>query len=272
VGNVIDELARAKTKYNSKYIYFMDDSFTTSTDWLAEFCEQYKHKIDLPFACIANPDCVTREKAQILGAAGCVNIQIGAQSLSEKICKEILHRRSDNAHLADAVKWLKDAGMWVQIDHMLGIPGDTVELQEKSAAFYNEHKPDLVSVFWLTYYPRTAIVDIAKRKNILSEKDINSIEEGMPLTKRSFAFGGDMRDPSPYYSIAFLFNYLPVFPKFFVNFLLRSRFYRIFKVKNPFFAIGLPRIVTSILKRGDFRGRSHIVRFFAKNFSLNAGS
>jgi hypothetical protein len=34
----------------------------------------------------------------------------------------------------------------------------------------------------------------------------------------------------------------------------------------------LPRIVTSVFKRGDFRGRSHIVRFFVKNFSVNVGS
>jgi hypothetical protein len=81
-----------------------------------------------------------------------------------------------------------------------------------------------------------------------------------------------MKDPHPYYSVAFLFNYLQVLPKFFINFLLRSRLYRVFKVKNLFFAIGLPRIVASIFKRGDFRGRSHIVRFFAKNFSGNADS
>ncbi len=30
--------------------------------------------------------------------------------------------------------------------------------------FYNKYRPHLITIFWLTYYPKTSIVEIAKQK------------------------------------------------------------------------------------------------------------
>jgi radical SAM superfamily enzyme YgiQ (UPF0313 family) len=263
---VIDELAWAKERYPLKYITFVDDSFTTNPEWIFEFCERYGREIGLPFSCFGTPNNVNQRIAEALSLAGCINMQIGAQSLSEELCKEILHRKSDNARIAQSIQDLKGAGIMVQVDHMLGIPGDTLKLQEESVLFFNKYRPNLVSVFWLTYYPKTPIVEIARKRGILDEDDINKIEEGTRLTNESYLTGGSMRDAATYYGISLLLNYIPILPRWLISLLVRTRLYRILRIKNYFISTALPRVVQSVFNRKDFRGRSHMIRFVDKVF------
>ncbi|MCK5058335.1 MAG: cobalamin-dependent protein [Candidatus Aminicenantes bacterium] len=106
-------------------------------------------------------------------------------------------------------------------------------------------------------------------KFILPDKPIKGIvykEEGKRLTKESYLTGGSMSNPKPYYSISLLLNYLPILPKFLVSFLVYSRFYRMFRIKNFFISTAIPRFIQSIFNPKDFRGRSHIIRFVDKTF------
>ncbi|MDI6786597.1 MAG: radical SAM protein [bacterium] len=270
VDNVIDELIWAKVHYSPKYILFVDDSFTTNMEWIFEFCNRYKKEIGLPFGCIANPYYINRKIAAALSSAGCINMQIGIQSLSEELCSKILRRKSNNDRIAESIKDLKEVGIMVQVDHMLGIPDDTLKLQEESALFYNKYRPNLISIFWLTYYPKTSIVEIAKQKGILTKNNISNVEEGKRLIEGSYLAGGSMSNPKPYYSISLLFNWLPILPRWLINFLVHSRLYRIFRIKNYFISTALPRVIQSIFNQKDFRGRSHIIRFIDKTFLQNS--
>lgn len=266
VDNVIDELLYAKSNYPLKYILFVDDCFTTNKKWILEFCSRYEKEIGLPFGCISNPIYINKEVTVALSSAGCVNIQIGIQSLSEELCSNVLNRKSDNAKIAQVITNMKDAGVMVQVDHMLGIPGDSIKLQEEALLFYNKYRPNVISIFWLTYYPKTGICDVAIKEGLLSDADIAKIEEGKKLTEGSFLAGGSMSNPKPFYSIAFLLNYLPILPKWIVSCLIYSRLYRLFVINNFFISTALPRVIQSIFNRRDFRGRSHIIRFFDKTF------
>lgn len=240
VDNVINELKWAKSNYHLKYISFLDDCFTSNSEWIIEFCKKYKENINLPFTCISNPFYLDRKKIEVLSSVGCINIQIGIQSLSKKICSEVLNRKSNNSKLVKVLKDLKDFKIMVQVDHMLGIPKDTLELQEKSLLFYNKHRPNLIIIYWLTYYPRIEI-------------------KGLKKEYKSYLVGNN----SEYYAISLLFNYLPILPKRLVSFLVHSRLYRIFKIKNFVIATAFPRAIQSIFNKNDFRGRSHIIRFIS---------
>lgn len=149
----------------------------------------------------------------------------------------------------------------IQADHMLGIPNDTLSIQEKSILFYNNHRPNLIDIFWLTYYPKTSIVEIAQKEGCLVKEDIEKIEVGKRVMETSYLLGGDMKNPSDYYCVAFLLSYLPLLPKWLVKFLVHSKIYKVLKVKNYFLSSALPRVIQSIFNKNDFRGRTHIIRF-----------
>jgi hypothetical protein len=152
----------------------------------------------------------------------------------------------------------------VQVDHMLGIPGDTIEFQEESALLYNRVRPDLISIFWLNYYPRTEIIDTALEMELIQETDVEKINNGISITGKSYLCGGSLKNPGPFYSISFLFNYIPIIPAWLVQLLIRTRIYRLFAVKNYIISTALPRAIRSTFNRRDFRGRSYILRFLRR--------
>lgn len=261
VQNVIEELLLAKEKFPIKYISFWDDSFTTNKKWIREFCSVYKEKINLPFMCIVNPFYIGKEIVELLSDTGCIFVGIGVESTSEEICAKILKRPSNNEKIIQAINHLKEAGILVQADHLLGVPGDTLKRQEESVIFYNKCRPGLISVYWLTYYPKTAIVDFAYKQGVLSDKDIDDMEQGILIESGSLLTGGSLKGPNPYYSIYFLLNYLPLLPAWLVKLLIQSRIYRIFSVKNYYISTALPRVVISLFNRRYIHGRIYIINY-----------
>ncbi len=261
VENVIKELRWAKEQFNIKYVHFCDDSFSSGKEWLRSFCERYRKEINLPFLCSANPVQVDEEIVSLLKKAGCVDVQIGVQSLSEEICKQVLKRRCDVGKTEKIIKLIRNAGMMVQADHMLGIVGDTLENEEDAILFYKKAKPTLVSVFWLTYYPGTEIVKIAKEKGVLTEEDVEKIEEGFKITEGNLHKGGSMKNPEIYYPVEFMLNYLFIMPEFMVKLLVKTGLYRMFRIKSYFIKTALPRLFRAIFDKRYFTGRGYILRF-----------
>lgn len=266
VDNVIDELIEAKVNYAPQSITFEDDCFTINESWVLEFCERYAREVRIPFRCLTMPQYLNERKINALRTAGCYHVQMGVQSLDEGLCSRILQRRSESLELASAISSLKRAGITVQVDHMLGIPEGTVEVDERAAVFYNEVRPHVISVFWLTYYPKTEILRIAKGMNLLSDQDIENINEGIGLTGRSFKTGGSVREPGQYYGIHLLLNWIPFLPKRFVSFFIKSKLYRRFVCPNFFLSLYLPRFLLAIFNRKNFSDRELIIQFMHKVF------
>jgi anaerobic magnesium-protoporphyrin IX monomethyl ester cyclase len=262
VNHVLGELLWAKEKFKIKNIFFIDDSFTTNNRWILEFCQRYKEEINLPFACIANPDYLNEKVVSALKSAGCKYIQIGIQSLSRKITKEVINRRVTKRKITHGIKLLKNAGIMVQVDHMLGIPGDTIKYQEEAILYYNQSRPDIISVFWLTYYPGAEIIKLALEKGILTNEDIKNVENGIRPEGRSVHDGGSLKDPRPFYSLQFLMNYLPFLPKGLVSLLINKHWYRFFSIRNYFFSTALPRVILSIFDKRYFIGRTYLLLTF----------
>jgi len=262
VENVISELTEALSSYNFQFVHFLDDSFTTNERWIVAFCEKYRERINRPFVCSVNPHYFNETIATALSLAGCVDVQIGVQSLSERLCAEVLERKSDNTAIGSAVRLIKKYNMLVQVDHLLGIPGDRTEYQEESIRYYNRVRPSIVSVFWLTYYPRTKIIAHALKAGALSPQDVDLLEEGLSAGTRSLHAGGSMANPDKFLGVAFLLNYLPLLPQKLVQFLVDSGLYRHLTVSNYLFATAIPRLIRSLLDSRYVVGRNHIRRFY----------
>ena len=178
VDNVIAELVLVKKRGKSKQIYFMDDVFTFSQPWLEEFIDKYKSEIGRPFYCYTHPLSMTKEIALLLKKGGCYLVGIGVQSGSERIRKDIYNRLDSNEKIIQSISYLKEAGLKVQTDHIFGAPTEQEADLLDSLSLYKKVRPEIILTFWLTYYPKTQIIEIAKREGLLSEKEINDIEEG----------------------------------------------------------------------------------------------
>lgn len=266
VNKIIEELLAAKKNFRPGFINILDDCFTINEQWLLDFCNQYKQQIDLPYACVTSPFHLNEKKIKALSESKCVYVQIGIQSLSEDLCANTLSRPSQNSKIFGTIQLLKNYGISVQVDHMLGIPGDSILEQEKAILHYCKYRPDVISVFWLTYYPKTSIIKTLEAKNLINEEDKLRIEDGLSLTGNTTFTGGSVRDADakPYHCISFMLNWLPVLPSFLVRFMMFTKLYRLFSIKNYILSVAIPRFIKGMLNPNDVRAKSHIKRFFSK--------
>ncbi|MBI4100145.1 B12-binding domain-containing radical SAM protein [Candidatus Microgenomates bacterium] len=177
--NVIEELKMAKKKWDVRLVNFGDDIFTFSLPWLQKFIPLYKSEIKLPFWCSVHPLAVSEKIIALLKEGGCWLVTMGVQSGSERIRKEIFHRYESNQKIIESIMIIKKAGIKISVDNIFGAPSETRSDLEKSLKLYNQVKVDRIMTFWLTFYPKTDIINFARRYKLISDKEINDIENGV---------------------------------------------------------------------------------------------
>ena len=193
VGHVIQELRMARDRYRPGFVHFLDDVFVQDPDWLHPFLERYQAEIGLPFFAFATAAGIEPSTALALAQAGCTKVQLGVQTADERYRREVLGRQESDRRIHTAIGLLQDQGIYVTCDNILGLPGQGLEDAEALLRFYAERPADHHEVFWLRYYPRTAILDEAVARGELDAAAVERIEQA--LEPRGIARGGDSFEP-----------------------------------------------------------------------------
>ncbi len=121
---VAAELRILKDTYKPDNIWFVDDVFTISHNWIKSFHEEViKQDAIIPFECITRAERLNNEILQLLKEAGCFRIWIGAESGSQKII-DAMDRRVDVNVVKEAIKKTNLTGMESGTFIMVGYPGE----------------------------------------------------------------------------------------------------------------------------------------------------
>jgi radical SAM superfamily enzyme YgiQ (UPF0313 family) len=179
VDNVLEELRIAKSKYKIKSIIFSDDIFMISYDWLKEFIPLYKREIGIPFSCTTHPNFVKEDILDLLKMGGCWSVQMGIQSGSARVRREIFHRHETTEKILQSALIIKETGIKLFVDIILGAPTETENDIKDSFDLLTKIKPDRLVSFFLTYYPETQIIEIAKNNNVLDSMQYEQIQQGL---------------------------------------------------------------------------------------------
>jgi radical SAM superfamily enzyme YgiQ (UPF0313 family) len=222
--NVLAELKKAKEHYHYGAVHFWDEIFISDKKWLVPFLEGYKKAIDVPFTCCIHVNFIDEEVVSLLKDAGCWQAIMGVQSLNEELKKQILNRRETNQQVKRTIQLLKDAGILTICENMLGLPTQTEEDLVDMLRFYNETRPNRLSLYFIRYYPRTEIIESALEHKILTPEDVEEINRG--LIARSFIQGGTKQEKA-FARIQGFLTFIPVLPQWLNRFLITIKFYRV---------------------------------------------
>ncbi|MDO8646846.1 MAG: radical SAM protein [Candidatus Diapherotrites archaeon] len=178
--NVIAELKELKEKYGIQEIAFWDDIFTIKREWVKKLCEKMiEEKIDFPWSCETRVQLVDKELLELMKKAGCWNIfygiEAGDQTLLDNINKGI--KLED---VRKAVKLTKEAGIEIRGSFMIGLPGETPELAEKTINFAIELDPDYAQFSITTPFPGTELYKTASKFGKLDE-NFENYNEWQPV-------------------------------------------------------------------------------------------
>ena len=182
VNYVIEELIQAKEKYDIKNVLFLDSIFTYDPLWLKNFCQIYQKHIQLPFMCDVYAPYVSEEIVQSLEDAGCAAASLGIQTIGETLRKNILSRYDTNQEIIQAITLFKKSKIFLYAHIMFDLPEQNDQELVNTARFLNQNRPDMIFPFRLRYYPQTAIIQIAKEKNILNKEELKTIQDSKEYT------------------------------------------------------------------------------------------
>lgn len=139
--DVVSEMMHLKETYQIDTIWFVDDVFTVSHEWLKKFAKQVDLQgLDLPYECITRADRMNEEVIQLLKDSGCFRVWIGAESGSQKIIDK-MDRRVDVGKVRDMIKLANEAGIETGTFIMLGYPGETKADIKETVKYLKESDP-----------------------------------------------------------------------------------------------------------------------------------
>jgi len=138
---VVEELQLLKTEYNPDAIWFVDDVFTISHNWIREFHqEMIKQNFKIPFECITRAERLNDEILKYLKEIGCFRIWIGAESGSQKII-DAMDRRVDVDIVKSVIQKTNEMGMESGTFIMVGYPGENESDINKTIQYLKDANP-----------------------------------------------------------------------------------------------------------------------------------
>ncbi len=176
VDNFINEMAEMKNKFPFiRRFKIMDDSFTVNNiEWLKEFNQQYKQKINLPFFCNISPLTINEEKLDLLVDAGLNQIQIGLQSGSDRVNREVYLRAITANDFLKTVKLFEKYGdrLHLTVDAIVDNPYEQEEDMINTINVLTQiKKPFELNMYSLTFYPGTHLYERAITDKILTDSN-----------------------------------------------------------------------------------------------------
>jgi anaerobic magnesium-protoporphyrin IX monomethyl ester cyclase len=157
VDGVLRELKEVTSRYDVRFILFMDDTFILQDRWLKEFMPRYKAEIGLPFWCQVRANLVTDEKIALFKDAGCVSVSFGIEAGNDHLRNVVLNRNMSRDEILGAADILRRHGIAFMTNNMLGLPTGGLGTDFETLELNAQCRPAYANVFLYQPYPKTAL-------------------------------------------------------------------------------------------------------------------
>ncbi|MBU1125077.1 MAG: B12-binding domain-containing radical SAM protein [Candidatus Omnitrophica bacterium] len=166
VGAIMSEIDTLVRDYRVEGVYFSDEMFPAQSSWLDEFCLQIQ-KRDLPWGAATRVDFINEDAVRKMKNAGCVQLDVGVESGSDRIL-EIINKQSSCRVIERAFGVLRKYRMRSFATVMIGNPEETYGDIEATRRLLKSIRPSYIHVTWFTPYPGTEAYLQQKANNDLS--------------------------------------------------------------------------------------------------------
>jgi len=172
---IVRELVEMRKQYpGATDVYLQSETLAVNIQWLAELSRQIKAlnatlATPLVFTCNFRvaPHLVTDEVFDALARANVRTVEIGLESGSERIRREVLRRDYSNEDFQRTVTLARQRGMRVNVYNLIGIPSETPADHKETIAVNHRACPDrsLTSIFFP--YPGTDLHRQCEKEGLL---------------------------------------------------------------------------------------------------------
>ena len=181
IKNVVDEIEWLRDTHGADAFTFYDDAFTLDIERALKICEEIKkRKIGLPWDCQTRVDNVSKEVLAKMRRAGCEVVYFGVESGSQKIL-DAVGKKTTIQQNERAIRWAKDAGLFVIASLIIGYPSETADTLEQTLDLIRRLKPDDAYLCVATPYPGTELYRLVKEKGWRLSRDWSQYDTTKPV-------------------------------------------------------------------------------------------
>jgi radical SAM superfamily enzyme YgiQ (UPF0313 family) len=146
INRIIEEITFLKKKFDLHFFGFSDINFATDIKRAVEFCKQLKkNKIDINWSCCTRADNnLSLELLTLMKNNGCMLIECGIESLSDKILKSIQKGTTVKMQI-EKLNQIYDLGINISINLIIGFPAETKETIYETLCNLKNRLPPLIN-------------------------------------------------------------------------------------------------------------------------------
>ena len=161
----VQDVVKEISQIQDGYVEFYDPNLAKDKDYLKELCKALIPLKKKWFAPMTISVCYDDELLSLLSKAGCCEVLIGFESVSQESVKSINKKFNTVEDYKNCVKKLHDNNIKVMGSFVLGLDGDDRNSFKKVLDFVNEAHIDFVRYTINTPYPGTPYFEELKRQN-----------------------------------------------------------------------------------------------------------
>jgi hypothetical protein len=160
------QLVRSLTERGAREIVFLDPTFNHRPEFDELLDALAVANLGASFFAEVRAEGLTRDHARKLARAGFTKLEMGLQSVNRETLKRV-KRGGSPEKVATAAKMLRDEGIDLLVDLIIGLPGDTPEDVSRGIDFLLEHElGEHAQVFVLSLLPGTAMRTTAQADGV----------------------------------------------------------------------------------------------------------
>lgn len=167
--NVVDEMEWLHKEYSIKYFFFVDDIFSVDEQRVIDICKEIiKRNLNITWWFETRPDNVSKDMLQWAKKSGCIMVEFGVESGSQKILDN-LNKRVTIEQVINAFKWAKEVGLKTEIMLIVGSPGEDINTINETKNLLDIVRPDILVCSVLYIFPATPLYKLAKKQGIIDD-------------------------------------------------------------------------------------------------------
>ena len=180
---VIEEIETVKAKKTVGRVYFADDTFALSKEWLRQFLPLYGQRIATPFHCLVRINQVNDELAGLMRANGCETVFFGIESGNNRIRNEVLKKEVSDDEIRRGAAILKSHGIRFRTYNIVGFPGETIDQALETVKLNVEIGTDYPWCSIFMPYPGTRLAEFARQEGFLRDDTrLDTMESSFHIT------------------------------------------------------------------------------------------
>ena len=183
---IIEEIKYIRQKFGLIYFSIRDDTFTADRSRVLQFCSLLqKQEVNILWNCQSRVNAIDEELVTAMKRAGCECIQLGVESGSPRILKQ-LGKTIVPPQIENACTLIRDVGINLSIYLISDVPGETGEDIQHTVELIRHIHPDDGYVSPLAYYPGTRLYkDAVTSGKITSAIFTESRQSALYVTSKS---------------------------------------------------------------------------------------